>query len=256
MSSYSGGGKIDFSKAVLKYNDFELLAKNQDLSSEEQMGFKLADRRGYEDFIFQDIVSKLSLLSQKGKKILNIGCGHGKLNDLILSLAKENQHHVFCVDNSAMLENIPDYKYVTKVAGRFPDNFNELKELSGSFDIILCYSVIQIVYNDNNVFAFVDSLLELLGLGGEVLIGDIPNISMRKRFFSTELGVAFHKEYMNTDSAPNVEHFKVEKDKIDDAIIMGIVSRARSSGFNAYVVPQGKKLKYSNRREDVLIKNP
>ena len=89
-----------------------------------------------------------------------------------------------------------------------------------------------------------------------MLIGDIPNVSKRKRFFASETGVRFHKDYMKTDEAPVVEFNKVEFDQIDDAVVMSLVQRARAQGFDAYVVPQNPALPMANRREDILIVRP
>ena len=86
-----------------------------------------------------------------------------------------------------------------------------------------------------------------------MLIGDIPNISKRKRFFSSETGIAFHKNFMNTDEPPVVAHAKLESGEIDDGIIMGILQRYRGYGFDTYLLPQNSKLPMYNRREDILI---
>ncbi|WP_237181328.1 hypothetical protein [Paraburkholderia tropica] len=89
-----------------------------------------------------------------------------------------------------------------------------------------------------------------------MLIGDIPNVSKRKRFFASETGKQFHMRHMKTDQAPVVEFNKIEHGQIDDAVVMALVERARAQGFDAYVLPQGNGLPMANRREDVLIVRP
>ena len=82
---------------------------------------------------------------------------------------------------------------------------------------------------------------------------DIPNISKRNRFFSSESGVKFHQQFTQTNSQPEIELFQLEFDKIDDGIVIGILQRYRGFGFESYLLPQGSGLPLSNRREDILI---
>jgi hypothetical protein len=116
--------------------------------------------------------------------------------------------------------------------------------------------VLHYVFVDVGFFRFLDVSLSLLAPGGQMLIGDIPNISKRKRFFSSETGVSFHKDYMKTDEAPVVEFNQIEHDQIDDAVVMSIIQRARLQGFDAYLLPQDQALPMANRREDILIIRP
>jgi hypothetical protein len=89
-----------------------------------------------------------------------------------------------------------------------------------------------------------------------MLIGDIPNVSKRKRFFSSQSGVSFHREFMKTSADPIVEYNRIEEDQIDDAVVFALLQRARLAGFDAYVLPQDPALPMANRREDVLIIRP
>jgi hypothetical protein len=116
--------------------------------------------------------------------------------------------------------------------------------------------VLQYVFAESSVFEFLDQSLLLLDRGGEMLIGDIPNISKRKRFFSSEAGVAFHQAFVGTDEVPEVAFNRVEASHIDDAVICAILMRCRASGFDAYILPQADDLQMANRREDILIRKP
>lgn len=89
-----------------------------------------------------------------------------------------------------------------------------------------------------------------------MLIGDIPNISKRKRFFSSENGISFHQNFTGTSEVPEVNFLQIEDDKIDDAVLLGLIMRVRAQGFDAYWLPQHGGLPMSNRREDILISRP
>jgi hypothetical protein len=153
-----------------------------------------------------------------------------------------------------MLDQVSDGPGITKWAGRFPSDVRD--HLAGKFDAILCYSVIQYVFAEGNIFSFLDYALGLLADGGRLLIGDIPNVSMRNRFLSSATGVRFHQEYMQTDQAPVVEHLRLEEEQIDDGVLAGLVARCRGFGYHAWIVPQASELPMANRREDLLIEKP
>jgi hypothetical protein len=109
---------------------------------------------------------------------------------------------------------------------------------------------------DTNVFGFIDSVIELLKGGGSALIGDIPNASKSRRFFSSPDGVAFHRKNMRTNDMPAVRHLCVERGRIDDSVLAGIVARAQAAGCHAYVLPQDRRLPMATRRDDLLISKP
>src|SRR5262249_35601105 len=131
-----------------------------------------------------------------------------------------------------------------------------LLDLRGSVSVMLAYSILHYVFVDANVFEFVDVALELLAPGGEFLIGDIPNVSKRRRFFSSDAGVAHHRQFTGTDTRPQVEYGVPVSGTIDDAVVMALVARARAAGADAYIVPQDPGLPMANRREDILIRKP
>ena len=106
------------------------------------------------------------------------------------------------------------------------------------------------------MFGFLDRSFSLLAEGGEMLIGDIPNISKRKRFFSTQSGIKFHQHFTGTDEIPKVRFNTLEAGQMDDAAISSIIMRSRCAGFDAYWLPQADDLPMANRREDVLIRRP
>ena len=120
----------------------------------------------------------------------------------------------------------------------------------------LVYSVLHYIFVEGNLFDFLDRSLSLLAPGGALLLGDIPNVSKRKRFFSSQAGIVHHQQFTGRNELPAVTYNQIEPGKIDDAVLLALLARCRSAGFDAYVLPQGPDLPMANRREDVLITRP
>jgi hypothetical protein len=155
-----------------------------------------------------------------------------------------------------MLGQLPDGPGITKVAGFYPDCRDALQPWLGKFDAIVCYSVFHYIFVEAQFWRFVDCSIEMLAPGGRMLIGDIPNVSKRKRFFASPTGVRFHQQFMSTDEVPQVDFRAVETDKIDDAVLLAVVMRARAQGCDAYWLAQPDSLPMANRREDIVIHKP
>jgi len=242
----------------LNFEDFREMALNRDLSRYEKVGFPDAYRADQEGAIFSDIESKLPALSETNSVILDIGCGCSDLPTLLMTRAELNHQSLVLLDSAEMLSQLPDVSVacVRKVPAKYPDCSELLAELHGRVDAIIIYSVIQYVFMDGNIFDFIDKSLALLAPSGRMLIGDIPNVSMRKRFFASENGIKHHQNFTGTDEIPDVKFNCVETRHIDDSVIAAIVSRVRSAGFHAFVVPQPPNLPMANRREDILIVRP
>lgn len=248
MDSYDG----------YNYKKFKDLAQNSCLSKYEKIGFPDSYRAGREEAIFADIISKLPIVKQKKNlNILDIGSGCSDLQNYVNSLAQEREHKLFLSDSEEMLALVPDSACVIKVPGFFPSTAELIRsQAGGGVDVVLCYSVLQYIFVESNVWYFLDQVMELLNHGGQALIGDIPNNSKRRRFFASPTGVRFHKEFMKTDEAPVVNFNCVETGKIDDALLLSMVMHCHSSGCDAYVVPQPEGLPFANRRDDLLIRKP
>lgn len=242
----------------LNYDDFRRLALDDSLSVHEKVGFPDAYRLDHEKNIHADLTRKLPAMQVSGTRILDIGCGCSDLPNMLMRTAEELDQWLFLLDSAEMLGQLQDTvgDAVVKVAAKFPDCPDFLAEFNGRMDIVMTYSVLQYVFADGNVFKFVDEALKLLAPGGRLLIGDIPNISMRKRFFSSETGVAHHQAFTGSDAQPTVEFNRIESDQIDDSVVLSIVGRARAAGFHGFVLPQSPDLPMANRREDILIVRP
>jgi hypothetical protein len=248
----------DFSRFEnLTFEQFRRLALDARLSKYEKIGFPDSYRKGLEALIFEDIRSKLTNLESTGKVVLDVGPGLSDLPLAMIDLCRSKGHRLILIDSPEMLSGVPDFEFVRKVPGRFPEDCADLaREFAGRIDAILSYSVLQYAFVESSVFNFVDQLLLLLSEGGQMLIGDIPNIDKRKRFFASSGGVRHHQSFTGTNEMPPMQVTRVEVGKIDDAVVMALVSRCRQAGFDAYIMPQRADLPMANRREDLLVNRP
>jgi hypothetical protein len=84
-------------------------------------------------------------------------------------------------------------------------------------------------------------------------LGDLPNISKRNRFISSYEGQLF----LSNDTSHNEKvNYVVEgKERMDDSVVLSIISRYRNFGYETYLLPQDSRLPFANRREDILIVN-
>ncbi len=246
---------IDMASMEFTYERLRQLARNKNLSRDEKIGFPDSYRVGYTDAILSDIVSKFNGMERRNGTLVDIGCGCGSLVQGVVALLHECNLKGIMVDSEEMLAQVPDNENIKKVAGFFPKNIDSIRQAAPEgADYLLCYSVLHCSSPDLNLFSFIDNIIDVLKPGGLALIGDIPNVSKRKRFFSSAEGIAFHKSFMKTDQAPAVEWLKVEHDKIDDAVLCGLVRRAQAAGCDAYILPQPSTLPMANRRDDLLIR--
>ena len=243
--------------AELTFDDFRRLASDPALSPYEKIGFPDEYRAGFENAIFDDIVAKLPIL-EGGRPgvVLDIGPGCSELPALLRDRCEARGHTLLLVDSEEMLAHHPDAPNVVKFSGRFPDCHDLLDEFEGRVDAILAYSVLHYVFPKASVHAFLDEAMKLLAHGGHMLIGDIPNVSKRRRFFASPAGRQFHREFTGSDEPPEVTFNAVEPEKIDDAVLLGLVARARAAGCEAYLAPQAEGLPMANRREDLLVYRP
>lgn len=238
--------------AGLTFEDFRRMAEDQSLSEFERVGFPDEYREGAEQAIFEDIVAKLPALSRGEGRVLDIGPGSSPLPVKIAEHCSSRGLTLVLIDSAEMLDLLPDLPGVVKIPGRFPDCPELLEQRP--FDAILVYSVLQHVFGDRSVDEFVNRALKLLAHGGTILFGDIPNGSKLKRFLSSPAGAEFHRAYSGSDEDPEVEG--IERNRIEDSLLLGLVTRIRAAGLDAYLVPQPDSLPLANRREDLLVYRP
>jgi hypothetical protein len=240
----------------LTFDDLRKFAQDDSLSKYEKIGSPDSYRQGKEEFIFQSIVANLPLLNERGKTVLDVGPGCSDLPLMIIELCRKQGHTLLLVDSEEMLAHLPNDALIRKFPAYYPQCEPLFSDYTSKVDVLLTYGVFSMVFMEGNAWDFLDRSLELLAEGGEMLIGDIPNISMRRRFFSSANGIRFHQEFMKTDNLPEVHFNSLDRHKIDDSVILSLLSRARNQGFDAYVLPQRRDLPMANRREDVLIRRP
>ncbi len=122
-------------------------------------------------------------------------------------------------------------------------------------DAVICYSVLQHVLLDGDVQGFVDKVLSLLKEGGRVLFGDIPNYSMRNRFFASAAGRKLREAYAKDGTPPPIVE-SIPAHRLSDETVIALTVKVRQNGFHAFIVPQGADLPFANRREDLLLVRP
>lgn len=242
--------------ASLGFDDFRRMAKDPALSRNEKIGFPDAYREGMEPLIFDDIRGKVSPLSREGSVVMDVGPGCGPLADLIVEHCRAMGQRLLLVDSQEMLDHLPNHKHIEKHPGFFPEIPELFDKYAASVDVFICYSVLHYIFVEASFWRFLDRSFTLLNHGGHMLLGDIPNVSKRKRFFSSATGKAFHREFTGEDRDPEVVPFAIQHDVIDDSVVLGILMRARNAGLDAYVLPQSPGLPMANRREDILIVRP
>lgn len=235
----------------LDYKKFKENANNPKLLPNEKIGFPEVYRKGKDQAILNDIELKTGFLSQCNQ-VLDIGIGCGTLALKMVEACEQKDVELHVIDSKDMLNHLPD-RNITKHPGFFPEMPEFLNVFSNYFDAVIVYSVFHYVFKHGDIYGFMDQALTLLRNGGTLLLGDIPNISLRKRFFQSEKGKAFHRKYTDSNVDPEVDFARLEPFEINDGIILGIVSRYRDFGFEAYILPQPPDLPMANRREDIVI---
>jgi len=196
---------------------------------------------------------KLSVLTNPGIKICGIGAGCSELSHYIVEISARNHQSLTIIDSPEMLRLLPEKPHLTKIKGPFPECLRTNTETIGLFDVILVYSVVHTVFREGNLFTFVDAAIQLLADQGQLLVGDIPNATMRKRFMASAAGKAYHQTHYAHLPEPEVVFNALTPGEIDDGVILGLIARSRGAGLNAFVVPQAPDLPMANRREDILI---
>jgi hypothetical protein len=238
----------------LDFDDFRRLAKEPGISQNQRIGFPDSYRDGFAEGILGDICAKLPILTASNGTVVDIGPGCSELSEKLIELCARHQHNLILVDSTEMLDLLPDASFITKVPGRFPDNIGALKSLlPEGADVVLSYSVLHYMLHDFDIESISNSVARLLRNDGWALLGDIPNISKRKRFFSSAEGRAYHRKYTGKDENPTELLNEPEEGKITDRTLEEFITCFRRNGLAARVVEQDSRLPMANRREDLLI---
>jgi len=237
---------------VRGYAGYRERAKDPSLSLNEKCAAPDVFRTGYNEMILADIGSKLTALGKAGARICDIGAGCSELAHLIVETTGPNGQPLTAIDSPAMLALLPDAAHLTKLEGPFPACLAVANAL-GPFDAVLAYGVVSVVFEEANLFAFVDAAVSLLADQGQLLLGDIPNATMRKRFMASPAGREYHKTFYAHLPPPEVVFNAMTPGEIDDGVVLGLLARLRGAGLNAFAMSQAPGLPFANRREDILI---
>jgi cyclopropane fatty-acyl-phospholipid synthase-like methyltransferase len=241
---------------VAGFGEFRMRATDPALSQYEKVGFPDEYRAGRAPQIIADIGEKLTNLNARNRSVLDIGPGCTDLPATLIQHCQAQGHDIVLVDSPEMLSLLPDLPNAVKIAGRFPDCIAQVEAVHTRYDAILIYSVIQYVFSEGNLWPFLDRAAALLANGGQMLIGDIPNASRRRRFLASPAGQAYHRRHFGSAPIPEAELDRLEAKSINDSVVLAIVTRMRAAGHDAYIVPQAPELPMANRREDILICKP
>ncbi len=136
------------------YEDFRALAQDGSLSKYERIGFPDSYRKGFEQLIFADILSKLDNLEKREQKVLDIGPGCSDLPLMLIEKCREQGHFLALIDSKEMLDLLPQADFVQKEAALYPRCPDFLSTNAGKLDVILCYSVLHYVLVDTAFFRF------------------------------------------------------------------------------------------------------
>ena len=221
---------------------------------------------GKEQFIVEDIISKLDI--KEKSSFFDIGCGAGYVAESLISYLHKLDVSLTMMDVAEVIDILDrDFIKGTKLSGLkvellkgyFPGDYS----LTGrKFDKILLYSVLHSV---DDPLKIIEEAVKLLNPYGKLLLGDLPNISQKGRFLSSETGRIFDAEYKKIsikDLPVYKDHYDfVEKmnadpeyySLIDDKFINNIYDVYTSKGYDVFILPQPHNLPFSKTRHDILI---
>lgn len=234
----------------MKNSIFEYFAElsKTNLSYAQKSGRYLI-QKNQEKKIPRDIIIKMNLNNKD--EFLEIGCG---LGNLILPLSKRVRNATG-IDHPIITRKFAKRNKSKKI-NLISGNFLKLK-VKKKFDKILIYGVVHCLKNQKELNNFISKSLRLLKKNGIILIGDIPNIDMKKRFLNSVRGKKFENNWKKIKKKELNFNFKEFNNliKFNDKLILKLMNDLRKKGLNAFLIPQNKELPFSNTREDILIKN-
>ena len=229
----------------INFSDFAELAK-LDIKSSQKIGFDEDTRSSDIDLILvNDMIDKVNYFLESSlcnANILDIGCGCSYFTTFLIDHSILKNNKLFLIDSEEVLMNInTPSNNVTKIPGKFPMSNTLLNNLVGKVDLIILNSVIHHVLLENNLFNFIVSTIKYLDSFGIIYIGDLPNASMQNRQLDN---------YQETD----YKRHSIQGDgRLNDSIILSLVSYFRGFGFNVYLMPKPQPYKFSHSREDLII---
>jgi cyclopropane fatty-acyl-phospholipid synthase-like methyltransferase len=232
----------------LSFEEFRPLATRDGLSANQRIDDPLDTRAGKIEAIVADIRGKLPRLDDRERIVVDIGPGCGAMPDALAAHCAHQGHRLWLIDSPEMLAHTPDAPHLTKVPGKFPDVFEEMRPVAGRADAVLAYSMLHYVFGHDNVWEFLDRALALVAPGGRLLLGDVPSWSKRKRLLAARQA----SETAAIDPLVGA----IWPGGLTDAVLFGLMARGSEAGFDAYLLPQPPTLPMPQRRVDLLFERP
>lgn len=211
-----------------------------------------------EALIAPDVAAKLALDGEA--RLLDIGCGPG---NLVIPLAPKVKS-VTALDHPDILRKYADrlrLPNVTLLPGVFPQVKPE-----GTYDRILCYSVLHYMADMAEARAFLAAAAALLAPQGRLLMGDMPALGKKARFLASDAGKAFDAAWRARSAAMPQMAQEAEAGALlrqaqmiggfDDSQFAVLVADMQALGCHAYVLPQPPDLPFGNTRDDLLVIRP
>jgi len=208
-----------------------------------------------ERHILKDVIRKLQPLPEH--RMLDIGCGSGALLIPMSFLVAQ----VTGLDHPATIARLAakfSAENVELVGGRFPET-----RLGDSFERIVAYSVLHYLADQEAVKQFALAAAGKLSSGGRLMLGDIPNKDRQNRYRLSEAGKAGELQWarLKAQQAGDEDQAAVELKLRDahqigaftDADLLALIQFLRSSGFEAYLMPQPRDLPFGETREDIIV---
>ena len=210
--------------------------------------------KNIEDIVI-DVATKLRVTNTD--KLLEIGCGVG----LLLTPLSKYVKSAVGIDHEACLKKYIHFGVPENVQlkpGRWPN-----VDIEETFDGIIIYSVMHYLKDRDEALAFVNKCLEVLNKNGRILIADIPNTDMAKRFKASEISKNIDVEYRKSKDAYENNETRVQESLFSDIQETGtylndlfateLLSYFRKQNLDAFILPQPQELPFSFSREDILI---
>jgi 2-polyprenyl-3-methyl-5-hydroxy-6-metoxy-1,4-benzoquinol methylase len=199
-----------------------------------------------------DVAQKLDL--KPTDRLLDIGCGPGT-NLIPLSFLVQSAMGVDHPETIKALSSRVKLSNVEYLAGNFLD-----LEIVARFTKIVIYSVLHYLASEEEVVTFLRRACDLLEPGGRLLVGDMPNTDLRRRFQASSRGKEFqiewNKRIASTKGATTNDASTVVDPKLfepDDGAVLRLLGKFRSSTTHAWILPQRVDLPFGYTREDLLI---
>lgn len=228
-------------------------AKN--LKSTVSLSGRLSFQRYALKGIVPDVVRKLEL--KPTDTLLDIGCNCGEVT-IPLSFLCDS---VTGVDGKEVVERLkeraPGINNIETITGDFMG-----VNIDKKFDCILIYSVLVYMDSYEEKARFIKKAAELLKPGGRLLVGDIINSSVQKRFGESQLGEKVNAEYrdnldnnlMDEDTNKKQKTGPALQNVLTDETLMKLLLNIRKWGYESFLLPQSFDLAFGYTRQDILVK--